>query len=94
LALGKLGAEMIRHGKPKCWASPIDGRVEKFPLKKPFNITGYRMVDTEVVTVELEKTVTSAGAKPPVFTIENSMTRPAIRDRSMRTPLVSRSVSK
>src|SRR5258708_31481041 len=29
--------------------------IEKFPLKKPFSITGYTMVDTDVVTVELEK---------------------------------------
>ena len=29
--------------------------VEKFPLKEPFHITGYTMVDTEVVTVELEQ---------------------------------------
>jgi L-alanine-DL-glutamate epimerase-like enolase superfamily enzyme len=27
--------------------------VEKFPLKEPFHITGYTMVDTEVLTVEL-----------------------------------------
>jgi L-Ala-D/L-Glu epimerase len=29
--------------------------VEKFPLKEPFHITGYTMVDAEVVTVELEQ---------------------------------------
>jgi L-alanine-DL-glutamate epimerase-like enolase superfamily enzyme len=29
--------------------------VEKFPLKQPFRITGYTMVDTEVLTVELER---------------------------------------
>jgi L-alanine-DL-glutamate epimerase-like enolase superfamily enzyme len=29
--------------------------VEKFPLKQPFHITGYTMVDAEVVTVELEQ---------------------------------------
>lgn len=29
--------------------------IEKFPLKEPFHITGHTMVDTDVVTVELEK---------------------------------------
>jgi len=29
--------------------------IEKFPLKKPFHITGYTMVDTEVLYVELEQ---------------------------------------
>jgi L-alanine-DL-glutamate epimerase-like enolase superfamily enzyme len=29
--------------------------VEKFPLKEPFHITGYTMVNAEVVTVELEQ---------------------------------------
>jgi len=29
--------------------------VEKFPLKEPFHITGYTMVDTEVLRVELEQ---------------------------------------
>ncbi len=29
--------------------------IEKFPLKEPFHITGHTMVETEVVTVELEK---------------------------------------
>lgn len=29
--------------------------IEKFPLKEPFHITGYTMVDTDVVTVELQK---------------------------------------
>jgi L-alanine-DL-glutamate epimerase-like enolase superfamily enzyme len=29
--------------------------VEKFPLKEPFRITGHTMVDTDVVTVTLEK---------------------------------------
>jgi L-alanine-DL-glutamate epimerase-like enolase superfamily enzyme len=29
--------------------------VEKYPLKEPFHITGYTMVDTEVVTVTLQR---------------------------------------
>jgi L-Ala-D/L-Glu epimerase len=29
--------------------------VEKFPFKEPFHITGYKMVDTEVLRVELEQ---------------------------------------
>jgi L-alanine-DL-glutamate epimerase-like enolase superfamily enzyme len=29
--------------------------IEKFPLKEPFHITGHTMVDTDVVTVEVEK---------------------------------------
>jgi len=29
--------------------------VEKFPLKEPFHITGYRMLDTEVLYVEVEQ---------------------------------------
>jgi L-Ala-D/L-Glu epimerase len=38
-------------------SSPLKLRVavEKFPLKEPFHITGYTMVDAEVVTVELEQ---------------------------------------
>ena len=36
-------------------ASVMRVAIEKFPLKKPFRITGYTMVDADVVTVELEK---------------------------------------
>jgi L-Ala-D/L-Glu epimerase len=33
----------------------LTARVEKFPLREPFHITGHTWVDSEVLTVELEK---------------------------------------
>lgn len=33
----------------------LDVRVEKYPLKQPFHITGYTIVDSEVVTVTLQR---------------------------------------
>jgi L-alanine-DL-glutamate epimerase-like enolase superfamily enzyme len=33
----------------------LTARIEKFPLREPFHITGHTWVDSEVLTVELEK---------------------------------------
>jgi L-Ala-D/L-Glu epimerase len=47
---GLIAMETTRFGRFK-----LTARVEKFPLRKPFHITGHTWVDTEVLTVELEK---------------------------------------
>jgi L-Ala-D/L-Glu epimerase len=41
--------ETLRFGRLK-----LTARVEKFPLREPFHITGHTWVDTEVLTVEVE----------------------------------------
>jgi len=73
----------------------LTARVEKFPLKKPFNITGYRMVDTEVVTVELEKDGhIGRGEASGVYYRKFDDATSNTRQINAVRPLVSRSVSK
>jgi L-Ala-D/L-Glu epimerase len=44
-----IAMETLRFGRLK-----LTTRVEKFPLREPFHITGHTWVDTEVLTVEVE----------------------------------------
>jgi L-alanine-DL-glutamate epimerase-like enolase superfamily enzyme len=44
-----IAMETLRFGRLK-----LTVRVEKFPLREPFHITGHTWVDTEVLTVEVE----------------------------------------